>query len=74
VAHNPFDVSDSRLCSVSTGIVADSDGISGDMAEEVGHTIMQDMDHKAFTDTVLRKSRQIRTLGDLNKTVERVML
>ena len=71
VAHNPFDISDSRLRSVSTDIVAeDTDEINCDMAEEVLHTIMQDMDHKAFTDTVLRKSRQVRTLGDLNKTVK----
>ena len=71
VAHNPFHVSDGRLRSISSGVVAeDADNITCDVAEELGQTIMMDTDDKAYTDTVIRRKSQVRTLGYLNRTVK----
>ena len=45
--NNPFNTSDCRLRSISSGLVAhDTDNISCDNAEEVGSRIMQSMDHR----------------------------
>jgi len=64
VDHNPFDVSDSRLRSISTGVVAaDDDKVTCDRAEEVGHSIMEQMDNKSFAEVVMRRASQVRTLS-----------
>ena len=70
-AHNPLDVSDSRLRNVGTGVVAgDDDKITCDTAEDVGHTIMVSMDDKPFADVVMRKANQVWTLSELTKKVK----
>ena len=70
-AHNPLDVSDSRLRSVGTGVVAgDDDKITCDTAEDVGHRIMVSMDDKSFADVVMKKANQARTLSELTKKVK----
>jgi len=71
VQNCPFDVSDSRLRSISSGLVAsDTDAITSDTADEVGSRIMVSMDDHAFTDVVLRKADQVRTLALLKKKIK----
>ena len=68
VQNCPFDVSDSRLHSISSGLVAsDTDVITCDTADEVGNRIMASMDDHAFTDVVLQKADLVRTLALLKK-------
>ena len=70
-AHNPFAVDDGKLRSISTGFVAaDEDGVNCDLAEEVGQGIMQTMDKQAFTDTVMKRSSQLKALSHLGKKVK----
>ena len=69
--HNPFDVSDSRLRSIATGVVAaDEDKVTCDRAEEVGHSIMEQMDNKSFAEVVMRRASQVRTLSVIFKKVQ----
>jgi hypothetical protein len=68
--HNPFAVADSRLYSLSSGIVAsEGDGINCDSADEVGGRIMQKLDAVSFTDIVLKKADQAKTLAHINTKV-----
>ena len=49
----PFDMSESHLCSISSGLVAsDTDAITCDTADDVGSKIMVNMDNHAFTDVM----------------------
>jgi hypothetical protein len=64
--HNPFDVSDGRLRSLSSGITAvEGDEVNCDQAEHVGQQIMLQMDNVIFGDVVLKKAAQARTLADV---------
>jgi hypothetical protein len=66
--HDPFKSIDSELRSLSSGLMATAgDGINCDMAEEIGAKIHAKMDDKCFTDVVLKKSDQIKTLVRLQK-------
>ena len=70
-SHNPFDVLDSRLRSIGTGVVAsDADKITCDTAEEVGHSIMVSMDNKPFVNVVMKNASQVQTLCELTKKVK----
>jgi len=63
---SPFEVHDSRLCSLSSGATADeADNINCDTAEDVGHKIMKSMDDSKFTELTMKKSNQIRNLACL---------
>jgi len=67
---NPFNTGDSRLRSISSGLIAsDSDQINCELADEVGEDIMRRMDGIAYTDVVMKKAYQVRTLKELSKTV-----
>ena len=67
--HDPFLVSDSNLRNISTGVTAsDSDKITCDVAEEVGAAIQTSMDNHQFSEIVLKKCDQVRTLAVLQKT------
>ena len=69
--HNPFDMTDSRLRSISTGIVAgDAEEITCDTAEEIGGAIMQTMDNKPFSEVTVRKASHIHSLSYVNKKVK----
>jgi len=64
--HNPFDVTDNRLRSVTSGIVAaESDNVTCDSSEEVGAKILKKMDGLKYKEVVLKRSEQIRTLADV---------
>ena len=64
---NPFLVLDNRLHSLSTGKAAsDNDCINCDKAEDVGLLIMKKMDNVHFSDIVLKKVDQAKTLSDAN--------
>ena len=66
VQNRPFDASDYRLRSISSGLVAsDTDAITCDTPDEVGSRIMVSMDdyRYTFTDVFLQKAVQVRTLA-----------
>jgi len=68
--HNPFVVTDARLRSLTTGVIAgDEDNINCDNVQEVGTDIMLKMDRVIFSDIVLKKAAQAKTLADLGCTV-----
>lgn len=48
----------------------DDDKVTCDTAEKIGHSIMLSMDNKAFADTVMKKSSQVRTLSEVTKKVK----
>jgi hypothetical protein len=67
---DPFGQPDYQLRSLSSGVTAvDGDGINCDSIEQVGATIHQVLDGVAFTDAVLRKKNQVKTLVHLQKGV-----
>ena len=69
--HNPFDLSDCRLRSISSGVVArENDDINCYIAEDVGRKIMVEIDNLCFTDVVLKKSNIVRKLSQLSKKVK----
>ena len=71
LAHNPFDLSDMRLHSLSSGVVAtDKDCITYDTADDIGHHIVLKMHDTVFTDVALKKADQVRTLSSLNKKIK----
>jgi hypothetical protein len=58
--HNPFNQSDDRLCSISSGVIAsDEDEINCDQADKVVEEITTLMDNKTYTDITLTKSNKI---------------
>ena len=60
-----------RLRSLSSGVVAtDKDCITCDTADDIGHHIMLKMNDTVFSDIVLKKADQVRTLSSLNKKVK----
>jgi len=60
---DPFGQPDKHLRSLSSGVTAtDGDGIYCDYVEQVGAAI-----HKQFSDAVLRKKNQVKTLEQLHK-------
>jgi len=67
-SHNPFAVGDSRLFSLSSGITAsEGDGINCDTADDVFFRIMQKLNFMSFTDVVLKKTDQAKTLAHINR-------
>ena len=65
-SHNPFAVTDLRLHSLSSGVVAgDCDGVNCDDAEVVGSGIMKKMDELPFNDVVLTKADGAITLANV---------
>lgn len=69
-ANNPFNVTDGRLRSVSSGVSAsDNDSINCDNAEAIGETIMKKLDGQIYTEVVLKKCDQIKTLSQLSTLV-----
>jgi len=65
-ANNPFNVCDQRLRSLSSGVSAtNADIVNCDCAEEVGEGIMMKMDGQAYTEVVLKKCDQVKTLSQL---------
>ena len=70
--HNPFDTSDERLRSLTSGIVAsESDNILCDIAEDVGAKILKKMNGEKLKSLVLKRVDQIRTLAHVSTTVTR---
>jgi len=68
--HNPFDTSDIRLCSLSTGVAASAeDNINCDQAEEIGLRIMKGMDGVSFSDVKLKKSMEAKLLSEVSGRV-----
>jgi hypothetical protein len=65
--NDPFVVGDGKLHSLSSGLMAGDDSITCDDAETVGSAIHQKMDDICFTDVVMKKSNQVRTLSHLQK-------
>jgi len=69
-SHNPLTVTDRRLHSLSSGVAAShSDGINCHEAEAVGARIMSKMDDVVFTDVVLKKIDQAKTLEHIGNKV-----
>jgi len=61
-ARRPFDITDSRLRSLNTGLAAsDSDIINCDVADEVGLAIQRCLDGLTYTNVVLKKCNQVQT-------------
>ena len=68
---NPFICQDSRLRCIFTGAVADkSDGIDCDDAEKIGMKIQQDLDNLAVNKSVVKRSKQVKSLAVLRPGVE----
>jgi len=68
--NSPYHLTDERLCSLGTGLVAsETDKIDCDAADEVGGRIMTKMDNVPVSDVSIRKSDQVRTLAVLEKNV-----
>jgi len=66
--HNPFVVGDGKLCNIATGLSgSDADKITCDVAEDVGPAIQTSMDNQSFTEIVLKRSDEVRTLALLQK-------
>ena len=69
-SRNPFDISDSRLRCLTTGLASSgADGINCDNVFEVGQTILEKMDGRSFTDVVVRKSDTVRMLSSLSSSM-----
>ena len=68
---NPFICQDSRLRCIFTGAVADeSDGIDCDDAEHIGMKIQQDLDNLAVNKSVVKRSKQVKSLAVLRPGVQ----
>ena len=50
-------------------IASDNDKINCDLADEVGEAIMRRMDGIAYSDIVMKKTYQVRTLKELSMKV-----
>ena len=63
---NPFDLQDSRLQNIFTGISADnSDGVNCDQAEQVGFEIQRNLDYIVVNQATIKRSKQVKTLATL---------
>jgi len=70
-AHNPFTRCDPALTSLSTGYTAkEDDGITCDLAEEIGEAIQQQMDGCTFSEVTLKKRCTVKTTIQLQKGIK----
>ena len=64
--HEPFDLSENRLRSLSSGLTAtDSDGVNCDKTEEVGSKIQRQLDNVCVIDASIKRREQVRSLDHL---------
>src|SRR5277367_6169558 len=64
-----YDVTDGRLRSITSGIVAnDTDNVNCDESEDVGMRIMKKMDSRSFRDVKLKRADQVRSLAHVTNT------
>ena len=69
--HNPFDIGDTTLHSISSGLTASPGGdINCDKAEEVGLAIQMSMDGLEFSQASLKRKDQVKTLAALKNGVK----
>jgi hypothetical protein len=64
--HDPFQMPDDKLYSLSSGLVA-NDEVTCDTAEELGALINQRLDGLRFDDIVLKRSNQIKTIAQMQQ-------
>jgi len=71
--HAPFDVRDSQLRGIASGYIASTNsGTNCDIADEIGESIMSKMDEVTFTEVVLRKVNQMKSLDMLNQKMKNI--
>ena len=64
--HEPFDINEPRLRSLSSGLAAtDGDGISCDITEQIGAKLQERLDNVTVTDGSIKRSEQARSLDHL---------
>ena len=68
---DPFECTDTRLRSLSSGLVAQvGDGINCDDAEEVGYEIQKRLDNQAVDDAKVKTSEKVKSLIKLSTAVK----
>ena len=64
--HDPFDINEPRLRSLSSGLTAtDGDGINCDKTEQIGARIQKQLDNVAVTEGSIKRSEQVQSLDHL---------
>ena len=64
--HDPFDINEERLRSLSTGLTASKgDGVNCDKTEEVGKEIQRKLDNITVADASVKRKDTIRSLDHL---------
>ena len=63
--HEPFDLNEQRLRSLSSGLTATDDGLNCDKTEQVGAKIQALLDNVSIANASIKRSEQVRTLDHL---------
>ena len=64
--HEPFDLNEQRLRSLSTGLTAtEGDGVNCDKTEQVGEKIQKQLDNVTITEASIKRNDKIRSLDHL---------
>ncbi len=62
--HEPFNLNQPKLCSLSSGLTAsEGDGVNCDEAEQVGAKIHKKLDNVSVVDASIKRSDQVLSLG-----------
>ena len=69
--HDPFDINDPSLCSLSTGLYTEeADRINCDEAKLVGERLQNLLDNKSMHDAKLPRKEKVKTIANLNPGVQ----
>ena len=69
--HEPFDLTEERLRSLSSGLIAaDDDCINCDKVEEIGARIQEQLDNLSILDASIRRKDQIQALNHLYPAIQ----
>ena len=69
--HEPFDLNELRLRSLSSGLTAShGDGVNCDKTEEVGAHIQKKLDNMNVVEASIKRSDQVRSLDHLNPGIQ----
>ena len=69
--HEPFDLTEKRLRSLSSGLIAaDDDCINCDKVEEIGARIQEQLDNLSIPDASIRRKDQIQALNHLYPAIQ----
>ena len=69
--HEPFDLNEERLRSLSTGLTAtEGDGVNCDKTEEVGAKIQKQLNNVSVIEASVKRSEQVKSLAHLHPGVQ----